>query len=460
MASTPPTPTARTEGRREERSASPPAASLSTAGESASHDLRIKTGVVPKVELPSAAAEAHGALGKLEERVVGLERFELQTKTVIGVLGLLGLLGALTAVFGGYWKEHVDKLDAAAQKSELAAKAIDLNVRRALAELGEDLLRILQDLSKSARDEELLQELAAGENSTKEWAPFATGEHAATVKLLESLYPLVREYADAIKPPPSKPDDNERFAKISAVIQRWEAFDISALAKTNEAFTKEFEPHRANALGVLRMTLAYEDRTRAQRPDFSEAQRNFEAALRLNPRFSKPHMNLGVIAVREWEASKKEDFELLEQAGKSYLKAKDFAQSTATRSVAYNNIADVSLKIALWAVGRGNEEEARRAIAEARMNLRRALAQPGAHTTAYVTLAEVDCLTMKATRERWSADRKSEQARKALASLETAVDLGYLRFGSLAAHEIKERFPSLDFCSLGDREFMTKITHL
>jgi hypothetical protein len=398
----------------------------------------------------------------LDTRVKALEKLLTQAKAIITGLVALGIVGAAGAALEGSAKTYWNRIELASQASSRADTAIASGVRLSIRELSNRLFRILERLTGNSPNDALISQLNEGKESTADMLALLKDESrdAPVVRAIQSLhqlYDLVDSYASAIRLPPSAPGTHDRYRRLMSAIKEWQGFDLESLAKADAKLAQEFKPYHRNALGSLRMALAWEDQSQ---PTYADARADFEEAVRLRPDFAKAHLNLGVIAAREWESSNKQTLTQLDQASAHYRKANEFASTSSMLSLAQANIGDAELKRARWHLIQKHPGDATAAIRTARSNFRRALAQTESQPFAHVGLAAADCLDAALLKPPAGQARRQELIESAMARLQEAVDRGYGGFNKVATDDLKKRFPNLNVCQGADSGFFDRVAKL
>jgi hypothetical protein len=127
-------------------------------------------------------------------------------------------------------------------------------------------------------------------------------------------------------------------------------------------------------------------------------------------------------------------------------------------SLACNNLADVSLLEARWQLENKHPKEAQKCIQDAKINLRRSLAQVDAQPIGHVTMAEAACLELAFSTKPLTSREQTVQ--EVLGRLQLAIDLGFLRFKNLDQSELASKYPNLGECSKIDPTFFSKLAQL
>lgn len=455
---------------------SAPAPSAVSAGNAQPSATKLKK--PPKELPPSAKPKAGGTSGikELEDRVKALETFKTELVTIVAVLAALGLVGGLITWLAGYWTQHVEAAKQAqaaassASEATLRAEAVtNIVVTRSVGSFEQNAFFVLENLSKSNSNPELLEMLTTDEAAAqlliakldggKSSDPNAVPE-AVRKKLrdLSRLYPLIRGYDEAVKAKAG----SDGVAQVSTIIKKWTSL---APEYGDPHFEKAINSHRNNVLGVLQLTLARVDSAADSAACFDRAKEYFRQAINEEPRFAKAYVNMGVAIASEWEGSRKtkDDLKLLAQARHNYSRGLDYTKSALNRSAAHNNIADTYLQEGNWLLANGNTTDAKRAFADAKRILSSAMAQAEVLPIVYITEAELACIDVKlkaAEGARWSADEGAREAERIFGRLELAVQLGYVRLKDVTVASLKADYQNLDYCSAIDGQFLKRIEDL
>lgn len=404
-------------------------------------------------ERPSAPPPSE--VPKLAERVEKLEHFHTQVKLALALVAFVGVGGIVEGILSDRWTTFQDKLEKASVSGAHAESALNYLVTHQLSELRVELCSVVENIAQHVRDQELEHRLTSGENRLKTLQGFATLAETTRTEVAELLavYSAARRYGTALGAKDERSPG--AIASVRHSIREWTNLSTNKIAFQNTPECNPFEAYRLHTLGSLELRLAQATRVEGQMPDFSIAKERLNNVLILAPEFAKAHMNLGVIAKREWLAGEQKDVVLLDQARRLYERALEHGVSNErTQGSANNNLADIQLHMAAWYAKTGKLEQAKGSVADARRRIEEELKRESPSPTSYVTRAEIACLAMRV-----DAVVFGETPATALDWIRRAIERNYVRLSGLKPSEIGAFAPSLVDCG-GDKEFLAKVVKL